>query len=61
MVVELAVTGEGGLDLALQPALALRIREPLVAFGGVGIRLRAVDAEQRIAGDAIEKIVRGSL
>ena len=46
MVVELAVAREGGFDLALEPALRLRVGEPLVAFGGIGIRLRAGDAEE---------------
>ena len=46
MIVEFAVAGEGGLDLALEQALRLRVGEPLVAFGGIGVRLRARDAEE---------------
>lgn len=46
MVEELAVAGEGGLDLALQEARALRMREPAVAFSGIGIGLCAGDAEE---------------
>src|SRR5207247_2350396 len=46
VVVEFAVAGKRCLDLAFQPALRLRIRQPLVAFGGIGIGLGAVDAEE---------------
>ena len=46
MIVELAVARERGFDLALEPALRLRVGEPLVAFGGIGIRLRPGDAEE---------------
>ena len=46
VIVEFAVAREGGFDLAFQQAFRLRLREPLVAFGRIGIRLFAGDAEE---------------
>src|ERR1700742_5020260 len=46
VVVEFSGTIERGLDLALEPALRLRVCEPLVALGGIGVRLLAGDAEE---------------
>src|SRR6185312_13498380 len=37
---------KSGFDLALEPAFRLRSCQPLVAFGGIGIRLRAGDAKE---------------
>ena len=46
VIIEFAVARERGFDLALQPALRLRVGKPLVAFDRIGVRLRAGDAEQ---------------
>ena len=46
MVKKLAVARKRGLDLALEETLRLRVGEPLVAFGRIGVRLRTRDAEQ---------------
>ena len=46
MVVKFAVAGKRGFDLSLEKALRLRVRQPLVAFGGIKIRLFARDAEE---------------
>ncbi len=46
VIVEFAVAGERGFDLAPEKTLRLRIGKPLVTFGGVGVRLRARDAEE---------------
>ena len=46
VIVEFAVARERGLDLALQAAFRLRVREPLVAFDRIGVGLFAGDAEQ---------------
>ena len=46
MIVKLAVACERGFDLAFEAALCLRVGQPLVAFGGVDVRLRAGNAEE---------------
>src|SRR5207302_7189216 len=44
VIVEFAVARERRLDLALEKTLGLRVGQPLVAFNGVGVRLRPRDA-----------------
>ena len=39
-IVELAAAVEGGLDLALEPAFGMRLGEPAMAFGRIGIGLQ---------------------
>ena len=46
MIVEFAVARERGLDLALEPALRLRVRQPLMALDRIGIGLFARNAEE---------------
>ena len=46
MIVELAVAAERGLDLPFEKSAFLRVRQPPMAFRGVGIRLLARDAKQ---------------
>ena len=46
MVEEFSVAGEGGLDLALQKAFGLRMRESAMALGRIGIGLCARNAEE---------------
>src|ERR1700752_1062050 len=46
MVVKLAVAEEGDFDFAFQKALGLRMRQPLVAFGSVNVRLLAGNTKQ---------------
>ena len=46
VIIELAVTCKCGFYLALEPAFRLRFRQPPMALGSIGIRLRTGDAEE---------------